>query len=85
MFDKNRAMTRLEFFEAELKAWETSQKRIEMLDGQRYYEGTHDILKRKRTMIDDNGLEVEVKYLPNNKIIDNQYSKHVDQIGRAHV
>ena len=55
MFDKNRAMTKLEFFEAEIKAWETSQKRIEMLDGQRYYEGTHDILKRKRTMIDDNG------------------------------
>ena len=50
-----------------------------MLEGQKYYEGNHDILKRKRTMIDDDSQEVEVKYLPNNKIMDNQYSKHVDQ------
>lgn len=72
-------MTELEFFATELTHWEGSPQRAEMIDGDRYYNGAHDILKRKRTVIGKDGNAVEVKHLPNNKIVDNQYAKHVDQ------
>lgn len=75
----NRPMTELQFFAAEIKAWELSPARLEMIDGCRYYNGDHDILQRKRKAIGKDGDMVEVKNLPNNKIVDNQYAKHVDQ------
>ncbi|WP_314396361.1 phage portal protein [Leptotrichia shahii] len=56
-----------------------SPKYREMENGNRYYKGQHDILNRERKIIGQGGgLEV-VKNLPNNKIIDNQYSKLVKQ------
>jgi SPP1 family phage portal protein len=54
-------------------------RRQEMIDGERYYENDHDINKRKRLIIGEKGEMIEVKNLPNNKLIDNQYSKMVDQ------
>jgi SPP1 family phage portal protein len=39
----------------------------------------HDILKRERTAIGDGGRLVETHNLPNNRIVDNQYRKLVDQ------
>ena len=65
--------------ELELARWKKSIKRKIMLDGERYYRGEHDILKRKRTVIGKNGKLEEVQNLPNNKIVDNQYAKMVDQ------
>ena len=50
-----------------------------MLDGEKYYAGGHDILSRVRTVIGEDGELTEVKNLPNNKIVDNQYKKMVDQ------
>lgn len=50
-----------------------------MLLGERYYEGEHDILHRKRQAIGEGGELEEVKNLPNNRIVDNQYKKMVDQ------
>ena len=50
-----------------------------MIDGERYYRGDHDILRRKRTVIGDNGDLKEVDNLPNNHIVDNQYKKMVNQ------
>jgi len=47
--------------------------------GERYYNNDHDILRRKRTIIGQNGQLEIVENLPNNKIIDNQYAKMVDQ------
>lgn len=73
------SMTRLEFFEAEIKKFKNSQKRKDMFTGENYYGGEHDILNRKRTIIGEDGLLVEVTNLPNNKILDNQYAKMVDQ------
>lgn len=67
---------RIEF---ELARWKKSSKRKIMLDGERYYRGEHDILKRKRTVIGKDGKLEEVQNLPNNKIVDNQYAKMVDQ------
>ena len=72
-------ITDKEFIELELTRWKTSPKRISMLEGERYYNGEHDILNRKRTVIGKDGNLEEVMNLPNNKIVDNQYAKMVDQ------
>ena len=74
-----RSMTELEFFAKELTEWEASPERKEMLDGDRYYSGDHDILRRQRQAIGVDGTLFNVDNLPNNKIVDNQYAKHVDQ------
>lgn len=50
-----------------------------MLLGERYYLGKHDILSRVRTVINANGGKSPVENLPNNKLVDNQYKKLVDQ------
>ena len=49
------------------------------IKGHLYYQGDHDILKRKRTMIGENGELQVVENLPNNHIVDNQYKKMVNQ------
>lgn len=72
-------MTDKQFLEAEIAKWKKSSKRKNMITGEKYYLGEHDILERKRTIIGKDGLLYEVENLPNNKIIDNQYSKMVDQ------
>lgn len=72
-------LTTLQFYARELTDWETSPARRNMLDGDRYYMGDHDILHRKRTIIGPDGKLVEIDNLPNNRIVDNQYAKHVDQ------
>lgn len=73
------AMTNKRFLEREINKWKTSTKRKLMLTGEDYYQNKHDILKRKRTVIGEGGELQEVTNLPNNKIIDNQYAKMVDQ------
>ena len=72
-------MTDKRFLEREIAKFKSSQKRITMIKGEMYYNGEHDILKRKRTVIGENGELQEVDNLPNNKVIDNQYAKLVDQ------
>ena len=74
-----RPMTELEFYAKELTDWENSPERREMIDGDRYYTGDHDILKRQRTAIGPDGKLIVIENLPNNRIVDNQYAKHVDQ------
>ena len=56
-----------------------SPKRNDMMTGERYYYGNHDILRRKRTMIGEDGELEEVENLPNNRVVNNQYAKLVDQ------
>lgn len=75
---KNR-ITDEQFIINEINRFKVSQRRKEMLDGEKYYAGKHDILSRKRTVIGENGELEEVKNLPNNRIVDNQYKKMVDQ------
>jgi len=72
-------LTDKQFFELEITKWKSSPKRKAMIAGEKYYVGDHDILKRKRTVIGKDGMLQEVENLPNNKIVDNQYSKMVDQ------
>ena len=56
-----------------------SPKRNDMMTGERYYVGNHDILRRKRQMIGADGELEDVENLPNNKVVNNQYAKLVDQ------
>lgn len=72
-------MIELKFLESEIKKFKLSNKRQLMVNGYNYYNGEHDILKRKRTAIGLNGELEEIKNLPNNRIVDNQYKKMVDQ------
>ncbi len=74
-----RRMSDKEFLEKEISHWKNSPQRILQIKGFLYYEDEHDILKRKRTMIGDGGKLEEVNNLPNNRIIDNQYKKMVNQ------
>ena len=68
-----------EFLEMEIAKWKQSPKRRMMIDGERYYNGDHDILKRKRMAVGKDGQLIEVKNLPNNKVVDNQFAKMVNQ------
>jgi SPP1 family phage portal protein len=75
---KNR-ITDEQYIVNEINHFKLSQRRKEMIDGEKYYSGKHDILSRVRTVIGENGELEEVKNLPNNRIVDNQYKKMVDQ------
>lgn len=69
----------LDYIALRLSYWIGSPERIMQLDGERYYRGEHDVLKKKRTVIGADGKLTELTYLPNNKCIDNHYGKNVDQ------
>lgn len=73
------SMTFKEFLEVEIDRWRRSHKRRMMLVGERYYNGDHDILRRKREVIVEGGARIEDENLPNNKLVDNQFAKMVDQ------
>lgn len=63
----------------EILTWKASPDRLLQLKGAMYYDGMQDILTRKRTVIGEGGELQEVTNLPNNRIIDNQYAKLVNQ------
>lgn len=70
---------RLEYYEREIEKFKTSTKFSDMVAGEKYYEGKHDILQRKREVIGPDGTLQEVLNLPNNRVVDNQYKKMVNQ------
>ena len=72
-------MSDKEFLEKEIARWKNSPQRIMQIKGYLYYENEHDILQRKRTMIGEDGKLYPVDNLPNNRLIDNQYAKMVNQ------
>lgn len=72
-------MTNLEFLEKEIAAWKCSPRRMMQIKGFLYYDGDHDVIHRKRTMIGEGGELEVVENLPNNRIVDNQYAKMVNQ------
>jgi SPP1 family phage portal protein len=69
----------LSFLNQEIKNFVLSKKRAEMFNGIKYYLGKHDILNQTRLAVGEGGELIEVNNLPNNKIVDNQYAKLVDQ------
>lgn len=65
-----------------------TERRKEMLTGEKYYQGKQDILQRKKTVVGANGRLEECKNLVNSRVVDNQYARVVDQkvsylLGRA--
>ncbi len=62
-----------------VKNFLNSEKREEMLCGERYYEGENDILTRKRMVIGEDGSLVEDKNLSNCRIAHSFFKKLVDQ------
>ena len=67
------------YLEMILKKWLDSDTRDEQLLGEKYYDGDHDILRREKKMIGADGNPVVVNNIANNKLVDNQYRKLVDQ------
>ena len=72
-------MTEEDFIEVETAAWLASEKRRQMIIGEAYARGEHDVLQKTRSAIGDGGKKTTVRNLPNNIIIDNQYGKLVNQ------
>lgn len=68
-----------EFLEREIAAWLQGPARAEQVRGHLYCEGRHDILRRKRTVIGEDGAPCEITNLPNNRLVDNQFGKLVEQ------
>lgn len=77
--DAGEVMSDERFLEREIERFLGSAKRHDMLVGERYYEGEQDILKRKREVIGEGGELKEVLNLPNNRLVDNQFCRLVDQ------
>lgn len=75
----NNSMTKTEVIATELKKWIRSPERQDMITGYKYYVGDHDILYEQRKVIGDNGELKPVYNLPDNRIVDNQYARIVDQ------
>ena len=72
-------LTDEQFIAAEIKRFRQSRRFRDMYNGERYYKGLHDVLHKKRTAIGDDGDLIEVDNLPNNRVVNNQYRKMVDQ------
>ncbi len=68
-----------ELLERQIEKFKRSKIRLDMITGENYYIGKHNILYRKRLVIGEDGELEEITNLPNNKIIDNQYRKMVNQ------
>lgn len=72
-------MTDKRFLELEITAWLHSDGRKRQLAGEAYFDGSHAVLHRKRMALDDDGKPKELEHLPNNRLVNNLYSKMVDQ------
>ncbi len=69
----------IKYLELVLKKWLNSPLREEQLLGEKYYDGDHDILRREKKVIGADGALVTINNVVNNRLIDNQYRKLVDQ------
>ena len=62
-----------------VREWAFDPRRVQMLDGERYYRGDNDVLMRKRLVIGEDGELTEDKSLTNNRIAHSFFRKLVDQ------
>lgn len=79
LYGINGGVSNLQMVEKAIDNWKNSPQRIMQIKGHLYYTGEHDIKKRKRTMIGEDGKLQIVDNLPNNRQIDNQFAKLVNQ------
>lgn len=69
----------IRYLELVLSKWLKSPQREEQLLAEKYYDGDHDILKREKKVIGADGNLQTISNVANNKLVDNQYKKLVDQ------
>lgn len=69
----------IKHLEKVLRKWLDSPQRKEQLLAEKYYDGDHDILRREKKVIGQDGNLITINNVPNNKLVDNQYRKLVDQ------
>ncbi len=62
-----------------IKSHLSSDKLKNMIKGEKYYKGEHDILGRKKYGIGKKGEKVELIHVANNKIVDNKYAAILNQ------
>ena len=67
------------WLEHKISRWLMSPERALQITGDQYYNGYHEVKHRQRTAIDADGKLSEIKNVPCNQIVDNQYSKMADQ------
>ena len=67
------------YLEKVLRKWLESPIRQEQLLGEKYYMGDQDILRREKKVIGADGSIITLDNVANNKLVDNQYRKLVDQ------
>ena len=76
---QNNPRFNVRYLELVLAEWLKSPNREEQLQAEKYYDGDHDILNRERKVIGADGTLVTINNVANNKLVDNQYRKLVDQ------
>lgn len=69
----------IRYLELVLNKWLDSKEREEQLLAEKYYDGDHDILRRKKKVIGADGQLINIENVANNRLVDNQYKKLVDQ------
>lgn len=69
----------IQYLQLVLRKWLDSKERKEQLLGEKYYDGDHDILQREKKVIGADGNLIPIENVANNKLVDNQYRKLVDQ------
>ena len=77
--DSNAVDSNIRYLELVLRTWLDSPTREEQLLGEKYYDGDHDILRREKKVIGADGNLIPINNVANNKLVDNQYRKLVDQ------
>lgn len=68
-----------DFILREIERFKCSPERADMMLGERYARGLHDILWRKRAAVGADGSEKMLGALPNSRVVDNQYLKVLSQ------
>lgn len=69
----------IRYLELVLRKWLDSRERENQLLAEKYYDGDHDILNREKKVIGADGNLITIDNIANNKLVDNQYRKLVDQ------
>lgn len=77
--NSNNSTPDIKYLEKILKKWLDGKTREEQLLGEKYYDGDHDILRREKKVIGADGNLITLTNVANNKLVDNQYRKLVDQ------
>lgn len=76
---KGAAPEDLQILAWELGRWLGSPERERMMVGQAYFEGRHDILREARKAIGAAGQPEKLRNMPDNRLVNNQYGKLVNQ------